>query len=652
MAAIVEYGQFVNYSTAVHLSPSHDSPPQSTFIADPVLYRAVPRLMVGPNFSPHFTFNLPYEETGPILSIHPDEMIASNTEAPPELAAIPKMTPNHILAQLQHGRFKSASLSAPATPAIPHFEYLPPRAFYTTPLMRSINVPSNYSAVPIMIGDNTEDNYMMVNSDSNYVQIAFSDEFMMEVSEQYEQQITMKYETLEDSLQPQPRAFVKLDTNSPALSLMQVDCSPSLSLPVAPPPSETFPQSSYYVQKQQLMQYYTNSATRKATAVPISSLSISEDGFCNPRSIFVDLESTMAAEICTSPRTVIASPGKRDTATIAEQYDMQPFALPQQTMEDNVTTDVVPDFQKEKSRSPQLLPSAELHSTPKRSSKRLVTIPPRERGRPSTTSRKAKVVTPLVEAREIQKTQKTTPVPSRGRVPKYLKDALAFKTDVQSGLVQGVEIPSAETQVPPKSENPLSPKSPPQAPEVKESSTVKHESLEPQVFLSITETPTRKRKVRPGARLPIISNPAKVFICNALGCEKQFRRSEHLKRHVRSLHTLEKPYVCNLPRCNKKFSRSDNLKQHLRIHKRNSMGTNVPMSFGDGDSSDKEEGDKSKEEEVESPPSPLNTPSKKRRGGPSRVGAASPKRRYRHAAPSSASDDGDVGHENGENIRL
>src|SRR5437762_2200681 len=124
MAAMVEDGQFINYSAAGHLSASYDSPPQSTFIAAPVPYRAIPQLTTVPTFNPHFTFNLPYEETEPIISIHPDEMIGSNTDAPPELAVIPKMTPNHILAQLQQGRLKPASFSAPATPAIPHFKYL------------------------------------------------------------------------------------------------------------------------------------------------------------------------------------------------------------------------------------------------------------------------------------------------------------------------------------------------------------------------------------------------------------------------------------------------------------------------------------------------------------------------------------------------
>ncbi|KAI8090936.1 uncharacterized protein B0P05DRAFT_452964, partial [Gilbertella persicaria] len=60
---------------------------------------------------------------------------------------------------------------------------------------------------------------------------------------------------------------------------------------------------------------------------------------------------------------------------------------------------------------------------------------------------------------------------------------------------------------------------------------------------------------------------ARMFTCKADGCGKVFKRSEHLKRHIRSIHTLEKPFECPYQSCNKRFSRSDNLNQHIRIHR-------------------------------------------------------------------------------------
>ena len=57
---------------------------------------------------------------------------------------------------------------------------------------------------------------------------------------------------------------------------------------------------------------------------------------------------------------------------------------------------------------------------------------------------------------------------------------------------------------------------------------------------------------------------AKQFQCSE--CDKAFRRSEHLKRHIRSVHSSERPFHCVL--CEKKFSRSDNLSQHLKTHRR------------------------------------------------------------------------------------
>jgi len=60
---------------------------------------------------------------------------------------------------------------------------------------------------------------------------------------------------------------------------------------------------------------------------------------------------------------------------------------------------------------------------------------------------------------------------------------------------------------------------------------------------------------------------ARPFACIVPGCGKCFARGEHLKRHVRSIHTNEKPHKCPVPSCGKEFSRNDNLCQHMRVHK-------------------------------------------------------------------------------------
>jgi hypothetical protein len=61
-------------------------------------------------------------------------------------------------------------------------------------------------------------------------------------------------------------------------------------------------------------------------------------------------------------------------------------------------------------------------------------------------------------------------------------------------------------------------------------------------------------------------NP-RTYMCKVKDCGKCFARGEHLKRHVRSIHTNEKPHKCPFPGCNKDFSRHDNLGQHMRVHK-------------------------------------------------------------------------------------
>lgn len=72
----------------------------------------------------------------------------------------------------------------------------------------------------------------------------------------------------------------------------------------------------------------------------------------------------------------------------------------------------------------------------------------------------------------------------------------------------------------------------------------------------------RKRRQPSNRKTSVPRSPGgKSFVCPE--CSKKFKRSEHLRRHIRSLHTSEKPFVCI---CGKRFSRRDNLRQHERLH--------------------------------------------------------------------------------------
>lgn len=73
-----------------------------------------------------------------------------------------------------------------------------------------------------------------------------------------------------------------------------------------------------------------------------------------------------------------------------------------------------------------------------------------------------------------------------------------------------------------------------------------------------------------------LGKSGKVYTCEVPGCGKCFKRSEHLKRHVRSIHTDDKPFTCH---CGKTFSRHDNLNQHARVHAQaGSMSSMSPQS--------------------------------------------------------------------------
>ncbi|KAJ7485392.1 hypothetical protein FB451DRAFT_55698 [Mycena latifolia] len=72
---------------------------------------------------------------------------------------------------------------------------------------------------------------------------------------------------------------------------------------------------------------------------------------------------------------------------------------------------------------------------------------------------------------------------------------------------------------------------------------------------------------RPPVSPSSASRASRLYVCKIPGCGKCFARGEHLKRHVRSIHTYEKPHKCPYPGCGKDFSRHDNLGQHMRVHK-------------------------------------------------------------------------------------
>lgn len=67
----------------------------------------------------------------------------------------------------------------------------------------------------------------------------------------------------------------------------------------------------------------------------------------------------------------------------------------------------------------------------------------------------------------------------------------------------------------------------------------------------------------------------RAYACPVEDCRKVFTRSEHLKRHTRSIHTNEKPFRCEEPNCGRLFTRHDNLLQHLKNHRHAS-----PSEFG------------------------------------------------------------------------
>lgn len=97
-----------------------------------------------------------------------------------------------------------------------------------------------------------------------------------------------------------------------------------------------------------------------------------------------------------------------------------------------------------------------------------------------------------------------------------------------------------------------------------------------------------------------VQKGSRVYVCKVEDCGKCFSRGEHLKRHIRSIHTHEKrecrnmalmrlqaltfvypvAFKCSHPSCDKFFNRHDNLLQHQKVHKDYSSPHNSNDSYG------------------------------------------------------------------------
>ncbi|TFK88907.1 hypothetical protein K466DRAFT_488022 [Polyporus arcularius HHB13444] len=54
--------------------------------------------------------------------------------------------------------------------------------------------------------------------------------------------------------------------------------------------------------------------------------------------------------------------------------------------------------------------------------------------------------------------------------------------------------------------------------------------------------------------------------CPVEGCNKMFKKRDHLNRHIKCLHQHEQMWVCHRPECDAAFTRFDNYERHKRRH--------------------------------------------------------------------------------------
>src|SRR5579859_1561017 len=421
MATIMEETQFSSYS-AGHLSASYESPSQSNYAVAPIPFRTCGGLSSVPIYDSNLTFNAMYDPNQPIIDIHPDDRVGSNTEAPPELAYSTQLTPHHILTQVQQGRFKP-SFSAPATPESAPFKYLPPGAFHTKPLMRrSSNIPLAQSTMPVLKMD-YDSSMQMMDYQPSYVAVDGNGEYIQDISSPYDQHLqqSMNYESTETFLQPHSKGPVNPDVFSPAPTAGSTDYTPSPSLPITPPPSGTFPQQSFYIHQQQMMSHYVSVAMQQSGPVSLSSPSISEDGCCNPRSLFVNPSATITGESFNTPRSTVSSPEQHPDSPEHSQ-DITKIESP---TSDHAMEDVRESTPLLKELSPKPVVAVKA-PTSKKSSRRLVGTPPRRRQSSAMSRKSSTVSAPAFDSQANTLDAKTVQsVPVRGRVPKRLKDALA-----------------------------------------------------------------------------------------------------------------------------------------------------------------------------------------------------------------------------------
>ena len=73
---------------------------------------------------------------------------------------------------------------------------------------------------------------------------------------------------------------------------------------------------------------------------------------------------------------------------------------------------------------------------------------------------------------------------------------------------------------------------------------------------------------------PLNRPEKRLYVCNecyAHGmegrpCQKRFVRPEHLRRHIKTVHSGNRDYRCKVPQCARAFSRGDNLRDHYWTH--------------------------------------------------------------------------------------